>query len=315
MLALPATRGEDPPKAKDGAKEKTPKEQYAALAKEYTSKRTAVVAEINKAKGEEQQKLIKQYGALGGEFADQFLKLAEDHPKDPVAADALFWIVQNAFGSPAHPKAVEKVTALIGEMPLKELADRLASAQATQPVLQAVVKRAEKDEKDPQVADLVAWVATNAARLPAGKKAVRTMIEKYPDHSAMESVALSAAEIEGGDALLKRLLEKDPKPKVKSAATLGLGKALAEKVDGLGDSPAEADRVAAEAEKYLASAAELYKDNEARRTEAEQELKALRTLRVGKEAPDIKGPDLDGKDFKLTDYRGKVVLLDFWGDW
>ena len=35
----------------------------------------------------------------------------------------------------------------------------------------------------------------------------------------------------------------------------------------------------------------------------------------GKPAPEIQGEDIDGKKFKLSDYRGKVVLLDFWGDW
>ena len=50
-----------------------------------------------------------------------------------------------------------------------------------------------------------------------------------------------------------------------------------------------------------------------RRKDAEGELHALKTLRVGKEAPEIKAGDLDGKEFKLSDYRGKVVLLDFWG--
>ncbi|MCK5942658.1 MAG: redoxin domain-containing protein [Planctomycetes bacterium] len=38
-------------------------------------------------------------------------------------------------------------------------------------------------------------------------------------------------------------------------------------------------------------------------------------LQVGMVAPDIAGEDLDGKPFKLSDYRGKVVVLDFWGDW
>lgn len=38
-------------------------------------------------------------------------------------------------------------------------------------------------------------------------------------------------------------------------------------------------------------------------------------LRIGKVAPDIEGKDLDGVAFKLSDYRGKVVVLDFWGDW
>jgi thiol-disulfide isomerase/thioredoxin/tetratricopeptide (TPR) repeat protein len=32
-------------------------------------------------------------------------------------------------------------------------------------------------------------------------------------------------------------------------------------------------------------------------------------------APDIVGADVDGKTFRLSDYRGKVVLLDFFGDW
>ena len=36
---------------------------------------------------------------------------------------------------------------------------------------------------------------------------------------------------------------------------------------------------------------------------------------IGNLAPDIQGEDLDGVKFKLSDYRGKVVVLDFWGDW
>jgi peroxiredoxin len=35
----------------------------------------------------------------------------------------------------------------------------------------------------------------------------------------------------------------------------------------------------------------------------------------GQPAPEIEGEDIDGKSFKLSDYRGKVVMLDFWGNW
>ncbi len=38
-------------------------------------------------------------------------------------------------------------------------------------------------------------------------------------------------------------------------------------------------------------------------------------LQIGMVAPEITGPDHEGKTFKLTDYRGKVVILDFWGFW
>lgn len=36
---------------------------------------------------------------------------------------------------------------------------------------------------------------------------------------------------------------------------------------------------------------------------------------IGCVAPDIVGIDLDGVAFKLSDYKGKVLFVDFWGDW
>jgi thiol-disulfide isomerase/thioredoxin len=36
---------------------------------------------------------------------------------------------------------------------------------------------------------------------------------------------------------------------------------------------------------------------------------------VGKPAPAIQGPDIDGKPFNLTDAKGKVVLVVFWASW
>lgn|GEM_PF-1584756 len=38
-------------------------------------------------------------------------------------------------------------------------------------------------------------------------------------------------------------------------------------------------------------------------------------LQIGMTVPEIVGEDVDGKSFKLSDYRGKVVMIDFWGDW
>ena len=36
---------------------------------------------------------------------------------------------------------------------------------------------------------------------------------------------------------------------------------------------------------------------------------------VGATPPDIEGKDAEGKPLKLSDFRGKVVLLDFFADW
>ena len=48
---------------------------------------------------------------------------------------------------------------------------------------------------------------------------------------------------------------------------------------------------------------------------AQTQLKELRFRAVGRPAPDISGLDLDGRPLKLSDYRGRVVLLNFWGTW
>ena len=48
---------------------------------------------------------------------------------------------------------------------------------------------------------------------------------------------------------------------------------------------------------------------------AESELYEIRNLSVGRETQEIEGPDQDGKPFKLSDYRGKVVLLYFWSQY
>ena len=49
--------------------------------------------------------------------------------------------------------------------------------------------------------------------------------------------------------------------------------------------------------------------------EASNILYAIDHRSVGNKAPDIEGQTIDGTPMKLGDYRGKVVVLDFWGDW
>ncbi len=41
----------------------------------------------------------------------------------------------------------------------------------------------------------------------------------------------------------------------------------------------------------------------------------LENLQVGMTVPEIEATDQDGRAFKLSDYKGKVVVIDFWGFW
>lgn len=48
---------------------------------------------------------------------------------------------------------------------------------------------------------------------------------------------------------------------------------------------------------------------------AEGNIFEYKFLSEGKVVPEVEGEDMDEAKFKLSDYRGKVVMLDFWGHW
>jgi peroxiredoxin len=50
-------------------------------------------------------------------------------------------------------------------------------------------------------------------------------------------------------------------------------------------------------------------------TVAEQQAFELKHLCIGCTPPQIEGQDAEGNELRLSDYRGKVVVIDFWADW
>jgi len=63
-----------------------------------------------------------------------------------------------------------------------------------------------------------------------------------------------------------------------------------------------AEKIKKKAEKYRASLKKDYKD-------------VLPDVSVGQKAPKTVAEDLEGKKVALSDYKGKVVVLDFWATW
>lgn len=54
---------------------------------------------------------------------------------------------------------------------------------------------------------------------------------------------------------------------------------------------------------------------QAKQKRGEQRAAFIANARAGKPAPDFVMQDLSGKEVKLADHRGKVVVLDFWAPW
>ncbi len=48
---------------------------------------------------------------------------------------------------------------------------------------------------------------------------------------------------------------------------------------------------------------------------AQIKIDKFRIIRLGQEAPQFAGQTLGGEEIKLTDLRGKIVLVDFWATW
>ena len=122
------------------------------------------------------------------------------------------------------------------------------------------------------------------------------------------------------EKLLRFLYDKDQRDEVRGVACLILAQVLEGRSLSLAATDAEAaEKVHKESETLLEEAAGKYADVQMPLEgrigkKAEGVLNDMRHLSIGKAAPEIEGVDQDGKQFALSDYKGNVVLLDFWSE-
>lgn len=161
----------------------------------------------------------------------------------------------------------------------------------------------EKNLSDPVAIDALIWILGFGRQGSEPMAKALTVLQKhFIESDRMDAVceALEFDDSEASKALLKELVQKNPHRNVKGSAALTLGQLHAEA------DPQQAERFFADVEKY---------GTDKQKDSARGHLFQMKNLALGKVAPEIEGEDVDGKKFKLSDYRGKVVLLSFWGDW
>lgn len=124
------------------------------------------------------------------------------------------------------------------------------------------------------------------------------------------------------EGFLRTLMEKDARREIRGIACLTLAQNLKLQAEAREKKDArELTKLCRESEELFVQAAEKYGDVKSHThygtvgEKAKRELYELRHLAVGMKAPEIEGEDQDGKKFKLGDYKGKVVLLDFWSQY
>lgn len=149
---------------------------------------------------------------------------------------------------------------------------------------------------------------------PGAKQALDVLLDEYIESPKLEGLPSRlryAGPSAGADVVnnaLRKMIEKSPHATVRASALYTQASIL------LGDGKT------AEAKSAFNRLGLEYGDVKTMRGStygavAEQNLFELDKLQVGMVAPDFDVVDENGAAFKLSDYRGKVVIVDFWGFW
>ena len=260
----------------------TPAEQYKSLLKERDRASGSGVPLTDA----ERLKFVGRVYKLRNALAAKFLELAEKHPNDPIALDAL---MQAVWQVNTTPWPVE----LVGE-------------DATRARAFDLIQRDHM--RSDRLGPLCQRVSYGFCK--EYETFLRAVLAKNPHKSTQAMACLSL-----GHFLNNRLQRLDlckEKPELRREFAGLYGKDyLAELLrQDRGKAMQEIAAVFTQAAEKYGGVKLPGGDTVAER--ANVALFEIRNLSVGKEAPDIEGVDQDGNRFKLSDYRGKVVLLDFW---
>lgn len=146
------------------------------------------------------------------------------------------------------------------------------------------------------------------ANLEQRKEICSILLSDHKDSKVLGKLAQSYAySRQGGEAELREIAAKAGDLKVRQGATYYLASRLAKNAD------TKAEGVAMM--KKLAATPGIEESNPKLLAQLKGQILVAEKLGIGCEAPDIVGTDHEDKEFKLSDYRGQVVLLDFWGIW
>jgi hypothetical protein len=280
-LLLPALLAAD--------KSTPPGQQLEALKKEVETARAEFYQAYEKAKTDkERQELRDKNNKQIKASAHRALELAQKHPKEPAAADALSWIIAGGLG---WLGAEEEI-------------------QAAFDLLQKDYVASDKLQRVCAVAQILDSVSTKPERF------LRAVVEKNPHRALRGQACYSLGCIlrrHAGEA--KGWREKKGNPAEVKMMETYLNAEVVKRIK-----TGDPDKLLQEAEKLFERTISEYGDvknpnGRALADIAKATLFEMHYLVIGKVAPEIEGEDIDGKRFKLSDYRGKVVVLDFWGHW
>ena len=259
------------------------------------------------------------------------LELAEAHGDSALGLAALWWAACNAPKSDAGKKALAILEG--GRLARADFSEMMFAIERATPfggpgptsLVRLVLERVKLHLDHPQAPRLLTWVCANdyfergqqesptfaeAADLIAAHFARRPGIQHFCECLAPID-RISPPWAGKYEKHLRTILEKNSDRFVRCSAQF----ALASVVRSTGES--REDEAAILYQQFIdqfkehtnpgtSHIEEMYVDR------ARKELARIKAFAIGQPAPEIEGPDLDGRPMKLSQFRGNVVLVSFW---
>lgn len=260
-------------------------DQVQALQHDFQTKQQAAFRAIQDAKTDQERNTIYLEKAPKPlEYVKRAIELADQAPRQPAEFDALNFAMHIADGS----------------------APELAALRS-----KALHLLATDQLDNPQLDQVFALFRYSPSK--EGEQLLRDASQKSTHRNVRGTALFWLAQALRGDADLSRQM-KEQNPGFYQMILQMAGKQTADALQA-----ANPDDLTRQAEDLLEKVASEYGDVEQfgrpLGKTAKALLYAIRNLDVGKQAPEIEGKDADDKPMKLSDFKGKVVVLDFWGDW
>lgn len=202
----------------------------------------------------------------------------------------------------------------------EEKAKYRSTIPSVAPYATQVLQIVEKNASDSGSAAGVSWLITQAAAFPEYDAALKLLGTAYAKSSGIAPAvkALEYQPLEKVEPILKTIRETNPHAEEKAAALYALGMQHFRRFDAaLTPEQAEASKTLAMDcfQEIVSNYGQVSIQGFPIADQAGRMLFEMSNLSVGSEVPEIDGKDVDGTGFKLSDFRGKHVVLMFWGGW
>lgn len=273
--------------------ELTPAERYREHIKDYN----AVSREIARSETVEDRKAVAR---RFDEFAKKFLDIADKHPTEPIALSAIHSAVQAIVSTDSRAQNIAEFhpgTLVAG-----------SSDGSAQRAVELVLRDHLKSDKLAPICDRMRF-----SFRPEFEPLLVAVIQENPHRDVHGLAQLALAQLLHNQLRLMDLASDRPELAMRYNAIYGRG--YIDRLQRIGrDQLIKRMETAYEAAVKFDDVTNIpFKNSVAEK--AKSELYELRYLSKGQLAPEIQGQDQDGHPFKLTDYRGKVVLLYFWQEY